>query len=153
MSDKTFSVTTEDEFTSLAASLDESARIPVEVRTTVEDPYVAYRNARDGPDGVYLETTGEQDGWGYFGVEPEYWVTNSSDDPDSFDQLDTLLDDERLVRGDCDVPYPCGAFGWLSYDIAREIEALPDTTEDDRNLPRLQFGVYDLVTAWEDTGD
>ncbi|MFC7079185.1 anthranilate synthase component I family protein [Halorussus caseinilyticus] len=102
---------------------------------------------------MYLETTGEQDGWGYFGVEPEYWVTNSSDEPDSFDQLDTLLDDERLVRGDCDVPYPCGAFGWLSYDIAREIEDLPDTTEDDRNLPRLQFGVYDLVTAWEDTGD
>ena len=32
--------------------------------------------------------------------------------------LSDLLDGETLVRGDCDVPYPCGAFGWLSYDVA-----------------------------------
>ena len=52
------------------------------------------------------------------------------------------------------MPYPCGAFGWLSYDVARELEDLPDTTEDDRGLPRMQFGVYDRVAAWrEPRGD
>jgi anthranilate synthase component 1 len=50
------------------------------------------------------------------------------------------------------VPYPCGAFGWLSYDIARELEDLPATTVGD-GLPRLQLGVFDRVAAWEEPRD
>jgi anthranilate synthase component 1 len=159
-------VTTREAFVGLAESLDAPARVPVEVRTTVADPYDAYRRARqkpasdeegcDGAGGVYLETTGGQDGWGYFATDPERWLTTdgSPQTPDAFPALEALLDDERLVRGDCDVPYPCGAFGWLSYDVARELEDLPDTTEDDRGLPRMQFGVYDRVAAWrEPRGD
>jgi anthranilate synthase component 1 len=162
-------ITTREEFGSLLASLDAPARIPVEVRTTVEDPYEAYRRARDEEGGVYLETTSGQVGWGYFATDPECWVRTDTDSEslhaseqtldadsethDAFPTLDALLDEERLVRGDCDVPYPCGAFGWLSYDVARELEDLPDTTEDDRNLPRMQFGVYDRVAAWREPRD
>uniref|UniRef100_UPI0024695EA7 anthranilate synthase component I family protein n=1 Tax=Halorubrum sp. Boch-26 TaxID=2994426 RepID=UPI0024695EA7 len=69
--------------------------------------------------------------------------------------LQGLLDGEALARGDCEVPYPCGAFGWLSYDVARELESLPAPAPagpgavDDRGLPRLQIGVFDRVAAWE----
>jgi anthranilate synthase component 1 len=143
------------------------ARIPVEIRVEVDDPFDAYRRARDGPGGVFLETTGGQSGWGHFAVEPTARLQVGPDavsladgretpgpfDPPtspSLDALRGLLDDETLVRGDCDVPYPCGAFGWLSYDIARELEALPDTTADDRGLPRLQLAVFDRVAAWEE---
>ncbi len=156
-------VTSPEEFRRLAASLDAPARIPVEVRTTVSDPYDAYRRARDdeggvagseatGADGVYLETTGGQDGWGYFATDPERWVRTDATDgtPEGFAALDDLLGGEALVRGDCDVPYPCGAFGWFSYDLARELEDLPETTTDDRDLPRLQLGVYDRVAAWRE---
>jgi anthranilate synthase component 1 len=148
-------VTTREAFAALAESLDAPARIPVEVRTNVEDPYDAYRRARDAEGGVYLETTGGQDGWGYFATDPERWLStdNSPQTTDAFPALEGLLDAERLVRGDCDVPYPCGAFGWLSYDVARELEDLPDTTEDDRGLPRMQFGVYDRVAAWREHRD
>jgi anthranilate synthase component 1 len=143
------------------------ARVPVEVRVEVDDSFDAYRRARDGPGGVFLETTGGQDGWGYFAVDPVSRVQVGPDavtlapdrtteppgpfDPPespSLDALRGLLADETLARGDCDVPYPCGAFGWLSYDIARELEALPDTTTDDRGLPRLQLAVFDRVAAW-----
>nr|WP_276282183.1 anthranilate synthase component I family protein [Halorussus sp. DT72] len=140
------------EFARLAGELDAPARIPVELRTVVGDPYDAYRRARDEEGGVYLETTGGQDGWGYFATDPERWVTTdaTAGTPDGFDALDGLLADERLVRGDCAVPYPCGAFGWLSYDLARELEELPDATDDDRGLARLQLGVYDRVAAWRE---
>jgi len=57
------------------------------------------------------------------------------------------------LRGPCSVPYPCGAFGWLSYDIARELESLPGEAVDDRGLPRLQVGVFDCVAAWEEPCD
>jgi len=151
--------TTRESFVETASAAPAGARVPVEVRVTVADPFEAYRRARDGTgDGVYLETTGGRPGWGYFGVDPverlqvNATATNRDDESPAIAAVDSLLERERLVRGDCDVPYPCGAFGWLSYDIARELEALPSTTPSE-GLPRLQLGVFDCVAAWEEPRD
>ncbi|WP_254822008.1 anthranilate synthase component I family protein [Haloglomus halophilum] len=169
-------VTDRAAFERVARSAPTHARVPVEVRATVADPFDAYRRARDGPGGVYLETTGGQDGWGYFAVDPVTRVqvgpdamtvqprddgqqrddTSDDDPPGPFDPPDSptletlrsVLDAETLARGDCDVPYPCGAVGWLSYDVARELESLPETTTDDRGLSRMQLAVFDRVAAW-----
>ncbi len=167
-------VTTFDSFRAAAGGRDGDAaadrdgpthagrRVPVEVRTTVEDPFLAYRRAREGDGGVFLETTGGQPGWGYFGVDPVDRLTVSADavarasDDDrspTLAALEGLLATDRLARGDCDVPYPCGAVGWLSYDVARELEALPESAVDDRGLPRLEVGVYDRFAAWEGPAD
>jgi len=132
-------------------------RVPVEVRLTVEDPFEAYRRARDGGGGAFLETTGGQAGWGYFGVDPIDRLTVSPEAELCGDgrsptlaALEELLDGETLRRGDCTVPYPCGAVGWLSYDVARELEELPGSAADDRQLPRLELAVYDRLAAWEE---
>ncbi|WP_254522394.1 aminodeoxychorismate synthase, component I [Natrinema caseinilyticum] len=146
-----------------AADRDESTthtgvRVPVEARVTVEDPFLAYRRARDGHGSAFLETSGGQPGWSYFGVGPVDRLTVSATATSrtrdetlspTLDALEGLLHADRLVRGDCDVPYPCGAVGWLSYDVARELEELPDSSVDDRNLPRLEAAVYDRLAAWE----
>jgi len=152
-------VTRKESFVETAAAAPAGARVPVEVRVTVSDPFEAYRRARTADrDGVYLETTGGQAGWGYFAVDPVERVevtagaASAEGGSPSIDAIDELLDRERLVRGDCDVPYPCGAFGWLSYDVARELEDIPDTTTTD-GLPRLQLGVFDRVAAWEEPRD
>jgi len=149
-------ITERESFADAAEAAPSGARVPVEIRVTVSDPFAAYRRARDEPsDGVYLETTGGQAGWGYFAVDPVERVQVGPDaaprgsGSPSVDEIDALLARETLVRGECDVPYPCGAFGWLSYDIARELEDLPDTTRP-AGLPRLQLGVFDRVAAWEE---
>ena len=177
--------TDRDRFRQVATAAPPGARVPVELRIEVDDPFAAYRRARDGPGGVFYETTGGQPGWGYFGVDPIDRLTVSDeavvahpetgserDDGGASDDrrsptgdyrrpaptlaaLEGLLDGESLVRGDCDVPYPCGAFGWLSYDVARELESFPPAAPegsgavDDRGLPRLQIGVFDRIAAWE----
>ncbi|WP_418284294.1 anthranilate synthase component I family protein [Halorubrum sp. DTA46] len=171
--------TDRDRFREAAAAAPADARVPVEFRVAVDDPFAAYRRARDGPGGFFYETTGGQPGWGYFGVDPVERVTasdeaivaegdTSGDDPRSetptgdyrrpsptLSALEGVIDGESLARGDCDVPYPCGAFGWLSYDVARELESFPPAPPegpgavDDRGLPRLQIGVFDRVAAWE----
>ncbi|WP_144799547.1 anthranilate synthase component I family protein [Halorubrum depositum] len=181
--------TDRDRFREVAAAAPAGTRVPVERRVAVDDPFAAYRRARDGPGGFCYETTGGQSGWGYFGVDPVERLTVSgeavvaaggdedgaslggaSDGSDAGGRSPTgdyrrpsptlaalqgLLDGERLARGDCDVPYPCGAFGWLSYDVARELESFPAPAPtgpgavDDRDLPRLQVGVFDRVAAWE----
>jgi anthranilate synthase component 1 len=141
-------VTARERFLRTAGDAPPGARVPVEVRLTVSDPFDAYRRARDGPSGVYLDTTGGQSGWGYFATTPVAFV-DADPDEDSLDTLATALGGETLIRGDCDVPYPCGAVGWLSYDTARELETLPESAVRDRELPRLQLATYDRIAAWE----
>ena len=165
--------TDRDRFREVAAAAPAGARVPVERRVAVADPFAAYRRARDGPGGFCYETTGGQSGWGYFGVDPVERLTVSGDaviaseggsegstgdyrrPSPTLAALEGLLDGESLARGDCDVPYPCGAFGWLSYDAARELESFPEPAPggpgavDDRGLPRLAVGVFDRVAAWE----
>ena len=38
-----------------------------------------------------------------------------------------------------------GAVGYLNYDMVRYVEELPDTTEDDRELPDCFFMVTDTL--------
>ncbi|EMA51501.1 aminodeoxychorismate synthase, component I [Halococcus thailandensis] len=142
-------VTSRESFREAVRDAPGACRVPVEVRTTVRDPFMAYRRARTGEGGVFLETSGGQSGWGYFGVEPRAFRTVEADGEGAFDAIDDLSD-EQLNRAGCDVPYPCGAIGWLSYDVAREFESLPATTIDDRAFPRAQIGFYDRLAAWEE---
>jgi len=145
-------VTDRDAFRSIAADASPAARVPVEVRVTVSDPFAAYRRARDGDGagGVYLGTTGGQSGWGYFATMPADFHEVGPGEADSLAALADAVDADDLARGDCDVPYPCGVIGWLSYDVARELEALPDDALRDRALPRLQLATYDRIAAWEE---
>lgn len=140
-------------FRQAAAEAPKGARIPVEVQVTVSDPFQAYRRARTAEDaGAYLATTGGQSGRGYFGVAPVA-VHESGPDGSSLAALAAVLDDEQLHRGPCELPYPCGAIGWLSYDVAREIEQLPATARRDRSLPRLQLAVYTTLATWQEPRD
>jgi len=145
-------VTDRESFLSVATDADPGARVPVEVTRTVDDPFLAYRRARDGDSagGVYLGTTGGQSGWGYFATAPADFVQVRPGEGDSLAALADAVDAETLARGDCSIPYPCGVIGWLSYDIVRELEALPTETTRDRVLPRLQLGTYDRIAAWEE---
>ena len=145
-------VTTPAAFGRAAAEGEPGVRVPVEVRVTVDDPFLAYRRARGADPGAYLETTGGQEGWGYFGVDPSA-VHAVGPDGSALETLDGLLAGEQLRRGDCDVPYPCGLVGWLSYDVARELEELPTSTRRDRDLPRLQLARYQTLAAWEEPRD
>jgi len=138
--------TDREAFREVAAAAPAGARVPVEVRAAVDDPFDAFRRARDGPGGFFYETTGGQSGWGYFGIDPAERLTVSESvavadseraggpagstgdyrrPTPTLAALEGVVDGETLVRGDCSVPYPCGVFGWLSYDVARELESFP----------------------------
>jgi anthranilate synthase component 1 len=143
-------VTGFDEFASAAADASSGARVPIEVRVTVDDPFLAYRRAREGTGGAYLATTGGQSGWGYFGVDPIDTLEVDPGDGDALPALSSWLDTEQLHRGGCDVPFPCGAIGWLSYDVVRDLEQLPENARRDRELPRIQVTSYETLAAWEE---
>ncbi len=144
-------------FRSTAQNASARARIPVELRMRVADPFESYRRARRGDGGdLFVETTGGRSGWGYFATDPIARIAVSSDavprngGSPSLETIDAVVAGETLERGECETPYPCGAFGWLSYDVARELESIPDETVDDRGLPRVQLAKYDRVAAWKE---
>ena len=142
--------TTAAEFAAVATDAPPGARVVVEGRLPVDDPFLAYRRARSGTGGAYLATTGGQSGWGYFGVEPTTFCEVGERDGSTLAALSDLTEAETLYRGDCEIPYPCGAIGWLSYDVARELESIPDHATRDRDLPRLQVAAYDTLASWEE---
>jgi anthranilate synthase component 1 len=145
--------TSRESFRATAAATTARTRVPVEVTLDV-DPFEAYRRARGTGASVFLETSGGRSGWGYFGVDPDtvHEVDGDGDGDGALPALSELVAGESLARGDCPVPYPGGFFGWLSYDVAREIEDLPATTEDDRGLPRVQLARYTCLAAWRAGG-
>jgi para-aminobenzoate synthetase component I len=42
-----------------------------------------------------------------------------------------------------DIPFSGGALGFWSYDLARRYHHIPDTAQDDANLPEMAIGIYD----------
>jgi anthranilate synthase component 1 len=142
-------VTDRASFRDVATHVPDGTRVPV-VAHLRADPFSAYRRARGDEPSFLFETSGGRPGWGYFGVSPDRFHQVSREG--ALSTLRELLDGESLVRGDCPVPYPGGHFGWLSYDVARDIETLPSSTTDDRGLPRLQLGRYPCVAAWQVPG-
>jgi para-aminobenzoate synthetase component 1 len=92
------------------------------------EPFAAALNLRDEPGLVLLES---RPGFGALGrrsflaVRPRQLATGG------------LADLERLGGG--------WWAGWLSYDLGRQVEALPALAEDDLGLPPLALGRYD---AW-----
>ncbi len=46
-------------------------------------------------------------------------------------------------------PFVGGAIGFAGYDVIRYVENLPNAPADDRNLPDLDFGIYDQLIVFD----
>lgn len=67
--------------------------------------------------------------------------------PDPFGSLGRLFACPQIEPPPGLPPFWGGAVGYLSYDLVREFETLPSIAKDDLQLPSLQFGLYDTITA------
>ncbi len=63
--------------------------------------------------------------------------------------LRALLSRETAAHLDALPPFVAGAVGYASYDVVRYTESLPNTPEDDRNLPDLAFGFFDRMVIFD----
>jgi len=48
-----------------------------------------------------------------------------------------------------DLPFSCGAVGFLGYGLGSHLERLPRTTLDDIGFPDMEFGFYDRIVAFD----
>lgn len=106
--------------------------------------------------------------WSFFGADPflvfegqdgayvERQASNCSTGGDADDAVRLTGDGLALLRelmakysieNTSGIPFVGGAVGFLAYDYGRQIELLPDRTEDDRGMPDIHFGFYDGIAA------
>ena len=68
---------------------------------------------------------------------------------DPIDALDELLARRRIEDAGYPVPFSGGAVGFLSYDLGRAIERLPDLTAPGLGEPDVWLGFYDELIAYD----
>jgi len=87
----------------------------------------------------------------YFGPAPvETFAFSRDDQGDPFERLDERLGQYRLTNpGELPVGFVGGWVGFLSYDLGRYVERLPDQVVHDNDFPLLRFGFYDHLVAWD----
>ena len=137
----------------------------VEEISTLLSPDEAFDAFRDRPFSFYLDGGMDPQRLGTFsfmGSDP-YLVLRSrarrvtlTGDGDEhtvygnpFDVLGDLLNKYRLDSGSSPLPLNGGAVGYLSYDLCRFLERVPDAAKDDLRLPECYFGFYDVVLAFD----
>ena len=154
----------------------EGAAVPVyrELPGDLETPVSIYLKLQGGGPGFLLESVehGEQVGrYSFLGFEPsrelqvrEREVAVTTGESREASILDSDRDPLDAVAAELapyqplapihervqDLPYFVGgAVGFLGYDVVRAFERLPETTEDDRELPDLHLMIADTLVAYD----
>lgn len=130
-------------------------------------PVSAFRRlAAEAPRAFLLESVvgGEKIArYSFLGCDPVAWIEARGRSVEFFDgrQLTHVAETdpiERLeellrrfhARHPAGLPrFIGGAVGYAGYDVIRNYERLPNPPTDDRNLPDLQFGVYDRMVIFD----
>ncbi len=77
-------------------------------------------------------------------------ITHNDDvikETDIFEFLKTRLSDYDFEASE--IPFTGGVAGYWGYDLGRQLETLPDNTEDDINIPDMMVGIYTNVIAYD----
>jgi anthranilate synthase component I len=131
----------------------------------VDTAVTAYAKIARPPFGFLLESVVGGDQWARFtflgskpaaawrlrGAEADWWTPSTGWTPIQTDDPLADFDDRLKARTPLGVDgLPRlwgGAVGYFSYDVVRQIERLPDETEDDLQIPDGLFVFIDVVLA------
>jgi para-aminobenzoate synthetase component 1 len=111
---------------------------------------------RDLPGLTLLESArpGRNARWSYLTADPVEVLVAPSDGVDPFRAASAALRRLAAVRPRqpglaATPPFLGGLAGYLSYDLGRRFERLPERALADQDLPLLRLGLYDWVIAWD----
>lgn len=80
----------------------------------------------------------------YLMADPVAWLT-----PNSISELRTSLQQYRSIQLEAAPPFQGGLAGLISYEYNRELESIPSNQFRDFDIPKLAFGLYDVVVAFD----
>ncbi|OHC12261.1 MAG: aminodeoxychorismate synthase, component I [Pseudomonadales bacterium GWC1_66_9] len=112
------------------------------------DPTVYFERIRQAPGAVLFDSGQPASQRGRYDLLSAWPLTRLSPTPgetgsDFLQRLRQAVASLGHAKAG-ELPFAGGLMGYLSYDFARRLERLPDTTLDDLELPDAQIGLY----AW-----
>lgn len=137
------------------------------------NPFELYSRVASAPRPSFLfesgkgpSTSATSGRYSFFATEPYQifsgthrdWTIRSSEGHrqtgrNPFETLARLMQQSVIPRPPGTPPFFGGAVGYLSYDLVRQFETLPNHADDDLHFPDLEFAFYDLVAAFDHTSD
>jgi len=63
---------------------------------------------------------------------------------DTFEELNKIIK-EYSIENNTDLPFVAGGIGYFSYDLAREVEELPNIAKEDIDIPYCLYNFYDNI--------
>ncbi|MBW9149393.1 aminodeoxychorismate synthase component I [Clostridium sp. CM028] len=63
---------------------------------------------------------------------------------DTFEELNKIIE-EYAIENNTGLPFVSGGIGYFSYDLAREVEELPNIAKDDVDIPHCYYNFYDNI--------
>lgn len=122
---------------------------PMQVQTLdYSDPVALFQRFSSTPGAVLLHSAKRMPGLGrysYFAVDP-FEVLR---DDRHFERLQAALERYALEPVSGLPPFQGGAIGYLSYELAQQLETLPVAKTCDQPLPSLVLGLFDVVVAFD----
>lgn len=109
---------------------------------------------------VFLDSSLEHDSWGQYSFiafnpfitlrykKGEYELNGVTYRGNSFDTIKGILSQYK-VNNKSAFPFIGGAIGYFSYDLARDLEILPELSEETLDIPTCYFNFYDNVIIYD----
>lgn len=121
------------------------------------EPLDAYGAFAGFADSHFLDS-GDRDRFAYVVVSPLHKLTAKNGQVkldgfpvpgDPFAVLADLMARYRVEAGPDLPPFQGGAVGYFGYELAQQLETLPQAPQDWLNMPDMAVGIYDLVIAFD----
>ncbi|SHI89480.1 aminodeoxychorismate synthase, subunit I [Clostridium cavendishii DSM 21758] len=122
--------------------------------------FEAYSLFKEEEDSIFLDSSKEDSEFSRFsfiGINKfktfraygnNIEIDNHKFKGDIFYELEKLIIEYKF-NYESDLPLVSGCIGYFSYDAARTLESIPDTTEYDFNIPDAYFNFYDNIIIFD----
>lgn len=109
---------------------------------------------------IFLDSSKEHKDWGqysYIVFNPFktfryksglYILDNQTKKGDPFDMLNKIINEYKVIN-ESRFPFVGGGIGYFSYDLVRDMEKLPELSEEIVDIPTCYFNFYDQVIIYD----
>lgn len=128
------------------------------------EPLYVYRLFKEDKDSIFLDSSKEDSElslYSFIGINPICRFKAEGDNvyldgeklkgEKPFDFLEKLMDKYK-IEYESELPFIGGALGYFSYDIGRILEEIPNTAQEDINIPDSIFMVYENIIIFDLAG-
>ena len=111
------------------------------------DPINLYEMIKNEPYSFILESSLYDEKFGRYSIvsSSPFEIVEYTDDPQCIEKLRNIMNKYTSFNTDNkeNLPFTGGAVGYLSYDLGRYIEKIPEQAKKYIDVPDIYFGLYD----------